>query len=60
MTGKVINFRQAKKRKARAEKAELGNANAAKHGLSPEVRDLAAANREKSERDVDGHERDET
>ena len=60
MTGKIINLNQARKRKARAEKAEASDANAVAHGLSNEVRDLAKARREKAQRELDGHERDET
>jgi hypothetical protein len=58
--GKIVNLRQVKKRKAREEKAREGDANAALHGLSLEVRDLADARREKAKRDLDGHERDDT
>ena len=58
MTGKVVNLRQARKRKERDEKAKQGDANAALHGLSKATVDLAKARSEKTDRDLDGHKRD--
>jgi len=58
MTGKIVNLRQARKRKARDEKAQKGDANAALHGVSKATVDLAKARSEKSDRDLDGHKRD--
>ena len=58
MTGKVVNLRQVRKRKARTEKAKQGDANAASHGLSKTTVALAKARTEKTERDLDGHKRD--
>jgi len=58
MNGKVVNLRQARKRKARDEKAKQADANAASHGLSKATVNLAKARAEKSDRDLDGHKRD--
>lgn len=58
MTGKVVNLRQARKRKARDAKAKQADENAVSHGLSKETVDLAKARSEKSDRDLDGHKRD--
>ncbi len=60
MTGKVINLRQARKRKAREDKADAGDANAALHGISGGERTSADARRGKAARDLDGHEREES
>ena len=58
MTGKVVNLRQARKRKDREGKAKEADANAALHGLSKATTDLAKARAEKQQRDLDGHQRD--
>ncbi len=55
---KPINLRQARKRKARAEKDKQADANRIAHGRSKAVRDLAAARRDTLARTVDGHKRD--
>ncbi|MEQ8435497.1 MAG: DUF4169 family protein [Oceanicaulis sp.] len=55
---KPINLRQARKRKARAEKDKQADANRIAHGAPKAVRDLAAARREKLVRTVDGHKRE--
>ena len=55
---KPINLRQARKRKARAEKDKQADANRIAHGTPKAVRDLAAARREKLARTVDGHKRE--
>ena len=54
MTSKPINLRQARKRKARADKAKQAEANRIAHGTPKVVRDLAEARREKLVREVDG------
>ena len=58
MTGKVVNLRQARKRKARDEKAKQADANSTSHGLSKATVDLAKARSEKTDRDLDGHKLD--
>jgi len=58
MTGKVVNLRNVRKRKARTDKAQSAGANAVVHGLSKPTIDLAKARSEKSDRDLDGHKRD--
>jgi len=52
---KPINLRQARKRKARADKTKLAEANRIAHGAPKAVRDLEAARREKLAKAVDGH-----
>jgi hypothetical protein len=55
---KPINLRQARKARARAEKAAQADANAARHGLSRAEREIEAA-RAKALRDkLDGHRRE--
>jgi hypothetical protein len=58
VTGKVVNLRQARKRKGREDKAKQADVNAAVHGLSKATVDLAKAREDKSKRDHDGHLRD--
>jgi hypothetical protein len=55
---KPINLRQARKRKARAEKDKQADANRIAHGTPKAVRDLAAARRDTLARTVDGHKRE--
>ena len=54
MTGKPINLRQARKRKAREDASRKADDNAASHGLSAEQKPLARARAEKQRRDLDG------
>ena len=54
---KPINLRQARKRKAREDKAKQAEANRLAHGTPKAVRDLAAARRDKRVKQVDGHKR---
>lgn len=58
MTGKVVNLRQARKRKARAADAKTGDANAARFGVSRAEREARAAEEKKAARDLDGHRRE--
>lgn len=58
MEGKVVNLRQARKRKARDAARAEGDRNAAAHGIPKAARDLARARAEKAERDLSGHEVD--
>jgi hypothetical protein len=55
---KPINLRQARKRKARAEKDKQADANRIAHGTPKAVRDLAAARRDQQAKRVDGHRRE--
>ncbi|MEQ8406279.1 MAG: DUF4169 family protein [Oceanicaulis sp.] len=56
---KPINLRQARKRRARAEKDKQADANRVTHGTPKAVRDLEAGRREALAKRVDGHRRDE-
>lgn len=59
MAGGIINLRQARKERARAEKRAKGDENAAKFGLTKDqrVRDKAEATRARDH--LDAHKRDE-
>jgi hypothetical protein len=59
MTGKIVNLRQARKRRDRAAKVENADANAARHGQSKHERTLRHRKAEKSDRDLDGHKRED-
>ncbi|XBQ15351.1 MAG: DUF4169 family protein [Oceanicaulis sp.] len=56
---KPINLRQARKRKAREDKAKTAQANRIAHGTPKPVRDLEAARRDRLTKLVDGHKRGE-
>ncbi|MGX6647022.1 DUF4169 family protein [Maricaulaceae bacterium MS644] len=56
---KPINLRQARKRKARAEKDKQAQTNRVAHGTPKAARDLESARRDKLAKLVDGHRRDE-
>lgn len=58
MTGKIVNLRQARKRKIREVKSQTADENAAAHGRSKSAIDLSKARAEKEARDLDGHKRD--
>lgn len=60
MTGKIVNLRQARKRRQRGEAAEKADANAARHGLTAGQKSLAKARADKARRELDAHERDKT
>ena len=55
----IVNFRRAKKAKARAAADEKAAANRVTHGTPKTVRDLAQARREKDAGKVDAHKLDE-
>ncbi|MCT4608821.1 MAG: DUF4169 family protein [Pelagimonas sp.] len=55
----VINLNQFRKAKARQDKRQSADENAAKFGRSKAQKSLERAETEKSERDLDGHKRDE-
>ncbi len=57
MSGNVINLRQARKRKRRADKEARARANRIRHGRTKEERKLGETLREKHIRHVDGHKR---
>ncbi len=59
MTGRVANLRQARKRRARAEKERKAEQNRIRFGRTKAERDLSAALREKHVRHVDGHRRED-
>ena len=58
MNGKVVNLRQARKRRAREEKAKAGDANAARFGEARHDREVRGRQAEKAARDLDGHRRE--
>ncbi len=58
MSGKIVNLRTARKRRARTEKAKTGEANAARFGIPKAEREGAARERERTARDLDGHRRE--
>jgi len=59
MSGKIVNLRQARKRKIRDESAKAGEANAVRFGVSKEDRAIRDRAQEKAGRHLDGHKRDE-
>ena len=56
----IVNLRQARKRRARAEKERAADANRRLHGLSRSQKDLAAQHREHEGRKLDGHRLDDS
>ena len=58
MTGKVVNLRQARKRRDRAEKARAGDENAARFGVSKTEHEAREKEADRASRDLDGHERE--
>jgi hypothetical protein len=56
--GEVINLRQARKQKARQEKAKDAEAARAAHGQTKVAKKLFSAKDEKAKRDLDAHKRD--
>ncbi len=58
MSGKIVNLRQARKRKTREKNAKTGDMNAARFGESKHEREIRTKQAEKATRDLDGHERD--
>ena len=59
MTGKVVNLTRARKSRARDEKRQKADANAAKFGRSKAEREAAAKDAEKAARHLDGHKRED-
>ena len=56
----IVNFRRAKKAKARSAKEEKAAANRAKFGTSKAERRLGEAREEKAARDVEAHRLNDT
>jgi hypothetical protein len=54
----IINLRMARKAKARAESGKQAEANRAAHGRTKAEKDLAAAERDRLTRTVDGAKRE--
>ena len=54
----LINLRQARKDKARAEKEAAAKANRAAHGRTKAEKKLTGAKTKKAARDLDAHKRD--
>jgi hypothetical protein len=54
----IFNLRQARKAKARDEKAKGADANRILHGTPKSLRNLAKARSEKSARELDAHKKD--
>lgn len=59
MTGRVVNLRQARKRRARAEKERKAEQNRIRFGRTKAERNLSEALREKHARHVDDHRRED-
>ncbi len=55
---KIVNLSQRRKQRARAEKRQAGDENAAKHGRGKAQKALEQARNDKQKRDLDGHERE--
>ena len=55
----VVNLRQARKRRDRAERSAAADANRALHGRSNAERDAGAAERSRQDRALDGAKRDD-
>ncbi len=51
----IVNFRRAKKTKARQAEAKDAEANRVKFGVPKSERDLAKARKEKSDQHISGH-----
>ena len=51
----LINLRQARKAKARAEKEKTAQANRVAHGTPKALRNLAEARKDKAEKGLSGH-----
>ena len=58
VTGKVVNLTRARKSRARDDKRQQADANAAKHGRPKAQRDLEAARKAQAEKRLDGQELD--
>ncbi len=58
MTAEIVNLRQVRKQKARAEKERQASANRAKHGQTKATRRHEAANKALDKRHLDGLVRD--
>ena len=56
--GELVNLRQARKAKARDEKAKAADANRTLHGTPKHLRNLAKARAKKAARDLDAHKKD--
>ena len=54
----IVNLRQARKAKARDEKAKAADANRSLHGTPKHLRNLAKARSEKAARELDAHKKD--
>lgn len=57
--GTVVNLRQARKHKARAERRELSDARTAVTGVKKPERELANRRNDLADRALDGHKRDD-
>jgi hypothetical protein len=58
MTAEIVNLRQVRKQKARADKERQAAQNRAKFGRSKEARDLESAETARHRRALDAHQRD--
>jgi len=54
----IVNLRQARKVKARDEKAKAADVNRTLHGTPKHLRNLAKARSEKAARELDAHKKD--
>lgn len=58
MTNNVINLRQARKAKARADKEQTADENRCRHGRTKAAKQAEKAAREKEASKLDGHKRE--
>ena len=58
MSGKIVNLRQTRKRKAREEKRATGHMNAARSGEAKSLRTLREAEADRTSRHLDDHRRE--
>ncbi|NKX46114.1 DUF4169 family protein [Roseicyclus persicicus] len=59
MTGKVVNLTRARKARARDEKRQAADANAARHGRTKAEREAEARDAERAARHLDQHRRED-
>lgn len=59
MTGKIVNLRRARKRKAREQARAEADANAARHGQTKAEQTLCEAREDLEARRLDGHRRED-
>lgn len=59
MSGKIVNLNRVRKQRQRSQAAQMADENAIKFGRTKAQKQLEKASADKSERDLDNHEREE-